>query len=473
MSGFGCQRPQLLWVHLSASVARAPDGRPAYLVSHYQDITARRGAEDRLMHQANHDPLTSLPNRELLARRIDDALAGGDPGDWPAVFFIDLDRFKLVNDTLGHAAGDELLVRVAACLQAAVGPGDTVARLGGDEFVRPGPIGSHPDGGGRPGPAPARAWPSRWTPPAGRCSSRPASAIAFPDIRSRSGEDVLRSADIAMYHAKTSGKARSALYDPIMQSGLQARLEIEQGLHQAVSNGKELVVWFQPIVSLISGGVAAAEALVRWQRPGRGLLGPVEFIAVAEETGLILQLGQHVLDSACAQVRRWEEAGTSLIVGVNLSGRQLNDPHLERHILSTLDRWEVNTSQVSLEVTETMLVDGSSRAADTVQRLQRRGLAIAIDDFGTGYSSLSYLRTYPVDVVKVDRSFIRTIDTNPRDAAIVEAIIGLAHALGTICVAEGVETREQLDVLADLGCDQVQGLPDRVGPCRHRQPSRP
>ena len=231
----------------------------------------------------------------------------------------------------------------------------------------------------------------------------------------------------------------------------------EEDLHHALAAGGELVTWFQPVWSLVTGRQVAAEALARWHHPVRGLLAPAEFLAVAEETGLIVAIGHSILDQALHQARRWRDAGKSLVVSVNLSGNQLSVPGLCDEVLAAVDRWGLQPAALCLEVTETVLVTVASRAASIIGELRESGVSIAIDDFGQGYSSLAYLRSHPVDVVKIDRAFVTTVDTRPRDAAIVGATIHLAHALGMTCIAEGVETPEQLTRLTELGCDQVQG----------------
>ena len=349
-----------------------------------------------------------------------------------------------MNDTLGHGAGDELLVAVGRRLAKVVPPGDIVARNGGDEFV-------------------VLARSARNVGEAERLAERihavlrdpfqiytrtlvvtASVGIAMADATIGSAEELLRAADLAMYKAKKDGRARTALFEASMQAEAATLLTTEQDLYRALATGGELVPWFQPIWSVVTGRQVAAEALVRWEHPSRGLLAPAEFLAVAEETGLIVEMGRSVLDQTLREVRRWRDMGVGLVASVNLSGHELSDPRFGNQVTAALDRWGLVPTDLCLEVTETVLVSVASRAASIIQELRHIGIIIAIDDFGQGYSSLAYLRSHPVDVIKVDRAFVTTVDTNPRDAAIVGAAIYLGHALGMTCVAEGVETRGQL-----------------------------
>jgi diguanylate cyclase (GGDEF)-like protein/PAS domain S-box-containing protein len=446
----------VIWAHLSASVANGPEGQPAFLVIHLQDVTSRERAEARLIYQAEHDPLTDLPNRHVLAQQIAATLQGRDVAH-SALLFIDLDRFKLVNDTLGHGAGDELLRAVGRRLQHALPAGDILARNGGDEFV----LLARTAGTMAEAKRRANHIHAALGEPFevhGRTLFVTASVgIAMADSTIQTADELLRAADLAMYKAKNDGRARTAVFEMSMQTDAKNRLATEQDLHHALVTAGELVPWFQPVWSLVTGHQVGAEALVRWHHPTRGLLAPGHFLSVAEETGLIIAMGRSILDQTLGQVRRWRDAGVGLVASVNLSGHQLSEPDFCGEVAAALDRWRLRPADLCLEVTETVLVSVASRAASIIQELREAGISIAIDDFGQGYSSLAYLRSHPVDVVKIDRAFVTTVDTRPRDAAIVGATIHLAHALGMTCIAEGVETREQLRRLADLGCDQVQG----------------
>jgi diguanylate cyclase (GGDEF)-like protein/PAS domain S-box-containing protein len=450
-----CPDGSVVWAHLSASVSEEPDGSRGHLVLHLQDITARKSAESMLIHQAEFDALTDLPNRLAFARRVAAAL---DAGHRPALLFVDLDRFKLVNDTLGHATGDEVLTAVGARLRDVVRGDDIVARIGGDEFVVLAVSATSSDDAERMADrlhtvlsAPFQV--------AGRSLFLSASiGIALPGERVHSAEDILRAADIAMYSAKTSGKARTAVFDASMRRDAETRLAVEQDLHHAIATPGELLTWFQPVVSVPTGRVVAVEALVRWNHPQRGLLLPTQFLPVAEETGLTSSIGRTVMAQALAQGRRWRDEGLKMLVSVNLSGRQLEDPDLESDITGALQQAGLSPADLCLEVTEGAILDAAGRGARTIQHLRELGVAVAIDDFGQGYSSLSFLRSHPVDVVKIDIAFVAALETNPRDAAIVGGMIELAHALGMTCVAEGVERAAQLKHLTELGCDQVEGF---------------
>jgi diguanylate cyclase (GGDEF)-like protein/PAS domain S-box-containing protein len=445
-----------VWVRVHIGVIKDETGRAAYYSVQIEDITTRKVAEDLLTHQADHDALTGLPNRHAFTRQLEATARASSPADRRALLFIDLDRFKLVNDSLGHTVGDELLIAVAGRLRAAIAEEDLVARIGGDEFV-----------------VLARSSPTAETAKllaervrqvlqepfslAGRTLYLTASVgIAVPEPGARS-EGLLPAADLAMHGAKANGRAGAMVFDPAMQRRADARLATEQGLHQALEKG-ELVLWYQSIFSLVTGQPVAAEALVRWQHPQAGLLEPAAFLPVAEDTGLIVPIGRYVIEEALDQVRLWRRHGLGLAVNVNLASAQLNDPDLVGEIGSMLAERGLVPCDLCLEVSEKSVLTAGNRAARTVTALRRLGVSVAIDDFGAGASSLAYLRRTPVDVVKIDGAFVGTIDTNPRDAAIVGALIHLTHALGMTCVAEGVETRAQLQCLAALGCDQIQGF---------------
>jgi diguanylate cyclase (GGDEF)-like protein/PAS domain S-box-containing protein len=443
-----------MWVRVHIGVIEI-NGTVAFYTAQIEDITAQKDAEARLIHQASHDALTGLPNRQALAERMAAAIAAGAQ---PALLFVDLDRFKLVNDTIGHPAGDHLLIVAAQRLRNAVRDGDVVARLGGDEFVVLASSAPTLDSAVRLAErlqeelaAPFEA--------GGRSLILTASiGIALPGGEVTSAEDMLRAADLAMYRGKTSGRARAIVYDASMRRDAERRLAVEQDLRLVADAPEQLHVWFQPVVSLATGRVVSAEALVRWQHPERGMLLPGEFLPIAEEAGLMGPITTAVVGEALRQARRWRDLGMPIVAAVNLSARQLEAPGLDGYLIDQLAASGLEATDVCIEVTETVLVDADGRAAHAVRRLRELGVGVAIDDFGQGYSSLSYLRNYPVDAIKVDRAFVEAIDSNPRDAAIVAGIIQLAHALGVTCVAEGVERAEQLHQLTSLGCDQVQGF---------------
>ena len=408
-------------------------------------------------HRALHDSLTGLPNRTLLDDRLCQALARTERAESAVVVvFLDLDHFKLINDTQGHAAGDDLLKALAERLQDAVRPCDTVARFGGDEFV----VVCE----GVDDPAEATHMADRLrraieTPLCLRGEEVFVSA-SLGVAMGRSGstpETLLRDADAAMYQAKLNGRARTEMFDEAIRERNELRRETEVALRRAVERSEfELV--YQPIVSLEEGWIVGAEALVRWQHPERGLIMPADFIALAEETGHIVPIGAWVLDEACRQLKEWRAAipHVPLSMAVNVSARQLRGGMLDcvRH---TTERHGVDPSSLVLEITEGMLMEDVTRCVAALDELRGTGVRLAIDDFGVGYSSLSYLKRFPIDILKVDRTFIDGLGTDPHDSAIVSAIVGMARALKVSLVAEGVETQQQLYALRHLGCQLAQG----------------
>jgi diguanylate cyclase (GGDEF)-like protein/PAS domain S-box-containing protein len=443
-----------IWVRVHIGVIELA-GTVAFYTAQIEDITAQKDAEARLIFQASHDTLTGLPNRHTLAEHMAAAIAANAR---PAVLFMDLDRFKLVNDTIGHPAGDDLLIAVAQRLRHAVREKDIVARIGGDEFVVLAVSAPTLDSAAQL----AERLQEQMSAPfevQGRSLFLTASiGIAMPGGEVASAEDLLRAADLAMYRSKTTGRARTTVFDTLMRRDAERRLAVELDLRVMAEAPDQLRVWFQPVVSVATGDVLAAEALVRWQHPERGLLLPGEFLPIAEEAGLMGPVTRVVLAESLRQARRWRDLGMPIVVSVNLSARQLEDRGFDRHLADQIAEAGLEPTDVGVEVAESVLADAEGPGARTVQRLRRLGVGVAIDDFGQGYSSLSYLRNYPVDVVKLDRAFVEALDTGPRDAAIVGGIIQMAHAIGVACVAEGVERVEQLHQLTALGCDHVQGF---------------
>ena len=430
------------------------------LVVTTHDIDERKAFERQLTQQAFYDSLTGLPNRSLFRDRLGQALARTERWhDKVGLLFIDLDNFKLVNDSLGHHVGDELLVEAARRLRSCLRAEDTVARLGGDEFVvlverlateadiRPvvDSLTQH------------FAQPFELD---GRDVVITASiGIALGDGSRDDADDLLRNADVAMYRAKTGGKGRSVLFDSTMHDDALARLETEADLRHALERG-ELRVHYQPIVYLRSGAIAEVEALVRWQHPTRGLVAPSDFIPIAEETGLILPIGLWVLQEACRQMAAWHAerpAGPPLIVGVNLSPRQFQMVDLVEQVEAALRQSGLPASCLKLEITEGVIMRDVEATIATLWRLKNLGLQLAVDDFGTGYSSLSYLKRLPLDVLKIDRSFVTGLGQNSEDKAIVQAILSLAESLHLTVTAEGIETSEQASALRGWSCDRGQG----------------
>ncbi len=431
------------------------------LVAHLASIAIERKAfEHRLAHESMHDPLTQLPNRLLFIDRLSLALARGRRTESQvAVLFLDLDRFKNINDSLGHDAGDELLQSVAARLESVVRPGDTVARFGGDEFT----ILCEDLAG--------ESTPDR----AGEIAQRVVTAMAQPfvvrgaetyigvsvGIALSSGGDetadvLLRDADAAMYHAKDAGRGRIEVFDDAMRARAMARHTTENALHRAIERD-ELRLFFQPIVRLVDARCIGAEALVRWQHPERGLVPPAEFVPLAEESGLVVPLGAWVLEQAAAHAARWQIEQPEFTVSVNLSARQLAQADLAEHVTDVIARTGVAPTSLCFEITETALMNDADAVMNLIDDLRALGVRFAIDDFGTGYSSLGYLKRFSVDTVKIDRAFIDGLADDADDRAIVSAVIQLSHTLGLRVVAEGVETETQLTELVALGCDEAQG----------------
>ena len=439
------------------------DGLALSVLAVSRDLTERRLIEEALARQAVRDPLTGLANRALLVDRIQQAIERGTGPGRLAVLFLDLDRFKLVNDSLGHAAGDELLVAVAGRLAKAVRREDLVARFGGDEFVI---LCEGVDG--RVGAAEIAERILQCLVEPFDCEGRPihvraSIGIALADSPRATADAMLRDADAAMYQVKAFGAASGGyrFFEPSAHERAVRRLDLEHDLRQAVDRNEFRLV-YQPLVDLASGRTVGAEALIRWMHPTRGLLAPSEFVEVAEETQLIIPIGKWVLEEACRQLARWNAAhpdgDCGLKMAVNLSNRQLgHHPDLVGEVTGALERTGVRAEQLCLEVTETAVHEASPAARSVLAALSDAGVRIALDDYGTGYSSLGHLRNIPVNSLKIDRAFIDGLDRHRGDDAITVAVITLAHALGMIAVAEGVESVRQRDRLRELGCDQVQG----------------
>jgi diguanylate cyclase (GGDEF)-like protein/PAS domain S-box-containing protein len=431
-------------------------GEPAYVTA-LRDISSRKVAEAEVQHQAWHDSLTGLPNRLLFTDRLALALRQADRASARlAVLFLDLDRFKWVNDSLGHAAGDQLLRQVAERLQGALRKIDTISRLGGDEFTvlltelalpgdaldvarklvevlaEPFDLGGH--------------------------DVQVAASVGvalFPD-HSSNAERLIKMADAAMYRAKDAGRGQALLYSDANAEG-EDLLSLESALRQAISR-EEFVIYYQPKVEVATGRVTGAEALLRWQHPSRGLVGPDEFMPLAEETRLIVPLGEWVLFNTCMQAAKWQHLQSSrLAISVNLSVWQLHRRSLLRTVDAALEASHLEPALLELEITETVAMMNPAETLSMLEELTSRGLRISLDDFGKGYSSLSYLKQFPVHTIKIDQAFVKELPHAAKDAAIVRAVIMLAHNLGMLALAEGVETQAQFDFLKQEGCDLVQG----------------
>jgi len=425
------------------------------------DLSVKRQTQEHLLYSTLHDALTGLPNRSLFTERLRHAMrrAARHPDDLFAVLFLDLDRFKDVNDNLGHFAGDELLRAVARRLEACIRPEDTVARLSGDEFAIL--LESITDASD-----------------AGRVAERIEEALSFPinlagaevvtsasmgivtsSMAHDQPEQLLRSADMAMYRAKAAGRARYEMFDRTMHTDALERLQLETDLRRAVELG-EFRLHYQPLVSLRTGRVMGLEALVRWNHPTRGLVHPGDFIPIAEETGLIVPMGRWVLDEACRQMREWQHShprDVPLTIGVNLSVKQFSQPDVVEQIAGALASSGLEANSLRIEITESAIIDKGKMSGAILQRIRDLGVQIYLDDFGTGYSSLSYLHGLPIDAIKIDRTFVSNMDTDEKNLRLVRTILTLAEIVGVRAEAEGICTAEQLRELRALSCEQGQG----------------
>ena len=422
-----------------------------------RDITQRQQLEEQLVRQALHDPLTGLGNRALFADRLEHALARGRrPEVSVAILLIDLDGFKDINDSLGHDAGDDLLTIAGMRLQGHARPGDTVARLGGDEFgVLLEDIAAAEAVRSAEGLLEGLATPIVLR---GR-DLTPTASIGIAIATGEDAETLLRNADTAMYAAKRQGKGRYAVFEPAMHATVLERLDLAADLGRAVEKG-QLHLCYEPQINLGSGRISGLEALVRWRHPARGEVSPAEFIPLAEETGMILPIGRWVLQEACRQLRAWQErwpALAPLTIAVNLSARQLQHPGIVDEVRAALAAAGLDPQSLVLEITETAIMEQLDAAFTILTELRRLGVRLALDDFGTGYSSLSYLQRLPVDILKIDRSFVAGIAGSTEDSALARGILTLGQTLGLTTVAEGIETAEQLVALRELGCQLGQG----------------
>ncbi|MBJ7312254.1 putative bifunctional diguanylate cyclase/phosphodiesterase [Rugamonas sp. CCM 8940] len=446
-----------VWVKVTVALMHA-GGSDATMIAVIEDIARRKQYEEELRHLASHDPLTGLANRNLMLDRLSQAIAFAHrAARHVAVMFIDLDRFKNINDSLGHDAGDQVIMEVGRRLVRNIREGDTVARVGGDEFVVLLSDVARDD-------------------EVAALAAKMLAALSLPiivhgqelapvgsigiSLYPRDGADsgkLLKNADAAMYRAKELGRGNFQFYAEEMNARTLDRLKLEGGLRRALQRG-EFELYYQPQVELSGGRIVGMEALLRWQPPGGAMVMPAEFIPIAEETGLIVPIGEWVLRQACAQQVAWREAGLRDIrVAVNLSARQFKQPDLARLVAQVLAETGCHAECLELEITESVIMERPEEATAMLQTLSDMGVHLSIDDFGTGYSSLTYLKRFPIQSLKIDRSFVADLINDPDDAAIVCAVIALAHTMKLCVIAEGVETQAQLDYLRAQHCDQLQG----------------
>ena len=448
------------WVGITA--VRDEEGDLVSFVCFFSDISERKASERRIHRLAYYDALTHLPNRTLFQDRLHTALQQAERnGQWVVLMFLDLDRFKPINDSLGHAAGDRMLQEVATRLSACVSQDDTVARMGGDEFTLLLPSQGDREIALKRAIQVAELILGRLARPftlEGREFFVTASiGVALSPQDGAELSLLMKNADTAMYHAKEMGKNNFQFYQAEMNARALERLELESDLRRALELG-EFVLHYQPQFTGDGRRLTGAEALLRWQHPRRGLVPPSEFIPVLEEIGLVAQVGDWLLAEACKQLRSWHKAKVRVPkVSVNLSARQFADGQLGERIAAILYETGIPPACLELELTESILMSDVAEAMQILSGLKRLGLAIAVDDFGTGYSSLNYLKQFPIDVLKIDRSFVDGLPHGEQDAQIARAIIAMAHSLNLMVIAEGVESQAQLDFLREHGCDEVQG----------------
>lgn len=433
-------------------ITHNPMENGGYVATH-EDVTESVRAEEQIKHMAGHDPLTGLPNRTLLREKLEKELALGNGGKRSALLCLDLDHFKHANDTLGHAVGDLLLKAVTDRLKTCLGEGDSIARLGGDEFVV---FQEEVQTKER-----AAALAQRLVNAIGETfivEGQPIQigvsiGIAIAPDDGDTADGVLKNADTALYKAKTDGRGTYCFFEPAMDAGIQKRRKLDADLRQAIAGG-QFEIYYQPQVNAGTEEVVGFEALLRWHHPERGLVSPDEFIPLAEETGLIVPLGEWVLRQACKDAANWPG---HVRVAVNLSPVQFRSPSLTHAVISALADSGLSAFQLELEITESVLLTDSETALATLHHIKGLGVRIAMDDFGTGYSSLSYLRLFPFDKIKIDQSFIRELGDSKDCAAIVKAVVDLGSSLGITTTAEGVETTNQLDQVREHGCTEIQG----------------
>jgi diguanylate cyclase (GGDEF)-like protein len=448
----------IIWVCITVAEKRDADGEPLYDISIVEDISDRKSAEARVEYLATHDEMTGLPNRSMFTELLGQAIKSSERyGRRFGVLFIDLDRFKAVNDSLGHEAGDTLLKEMADRFKRCVRASDVVARLGGDEFVMLIDEIAESDQAA----VAARHVISGTLKPVSikghECRVTASVGIAIYPDHARDAESLMKNADMAMYLAKQEGKNNFQFFSKEIRASSIERMTLESHLSNALDRG-EFLLQYQAKVSIRTGEINGVEALLRWWNSELGAVSPAQFIPVAEDTGLIVPIGKWVMLTACAQSVAWQQAGLSPVcMAVNVSPRQFKDPRLLDDIAEVLRATGADPSLLELEITESMVMHNVEQAVQKLRAIKEMGVRLAIDDFGTGYSSLAQLKRFPIDTLKVDRSFIREIPTNAEDRAITEAVIAMGRTLGVTVVAEGVETAEQQTFLSSRSCDEMQG----------------
>ena len=434
------------------SVVNKPIAGGGWLSTH-EDVTERQRSEERIAHMARHDALTDLPNRTMMREHLEHELKRVKRGECLAVLCLDLDQFKSVNDALGHPIGDELLKLVGERLRGCTREPDTVARLGGDEFAIIMTQMQQPTDAAALSKRIRESIVKPYQIDGHQIVTDISIGISVAPIDALDAEMLMRNADMALYGAKADGRGTYRFFEPEMNTRMKARRELEMDLRNALA-GRKFELHYQPLVNLETKEVNAFEALLRWNHPVRGIISPADFIPIAEETGLIVPLGEWVLKTACAEAANWPD---HIKIAVNLSPAQLNNRNLLAVVAEAIEQSGMSPHKLQLEITETVLLQNTFSTLSTLHELRKLGVQIALDDFGTGYSSLSYLRSFPFDKIKIDRSFIQDLSNGSEPVAIVHAVANLAKCLNMTSTAEGVETQQQLDTLKAIGCTEMQG----------------
>lgn len=451
-----------LWMMAKGLAIRTSSGRATRFAGSQTDVSERKSNEEQMIYDALHDTLTSIPNRTLLLDRIRQSLVRRKryPKTSFAIIFIDLDRFRLVNESLGHIHGDELLQLISARLKETIPIGDTVARLGGDEFS----ILLQDIDSVRDVEVIAKDIQNSFSKPFflgdKEVFASASMGIAHSDNNYKTPEEILRDSELAMYRAKRGGKSQSIVFQPQFRQSSLSPIDLDTDLRRALDRD-EMELHYQPIISMRDRTISGFEALLRWSHRSRGVISPNEFIPLAEETGLIYDLGQWVLGKACKQIAAWnksKEKEDQLEISINLSSRQFSDPNLVEGIVENIEKSGFNAEFLKIEITESALMQNAQRSVSMLNQLKDLNIKVCVDDFGTGYSSLSYLHTFPIDTLKIDRSFVHDMSRNFRNMEIIRTIIMLAHNLKLDVIAEGVETGEQDAQLSALGCQFAQGF---------------